>query len=183
MTHFNHPCFPFVHSDGHGAAGPTMCMRGSLHEQQSAWPPLQHSSIPNGVSAASVDLTSSVQRSEPGNVVLPLTDSGEVDRLAVLCHCAYASQFSEDPEDIFKYACIDVKLNQPGDQKRDGDTPEVAGPFPEATLVRIDERVSSCSADEVPSANLYLLYHWGNLSAGSANEEQLIYTQCINIRA
>jgi hypothetical protein len=51
--------------------------------------------------------------SEPARIpellpTLPTTASGAVDRLAVLSHCAFAGQFSDDPADMFKLACMDM---------------------------------------------------------------------------
>lgn len=130
------PSLPSVPKDGHVVAAPTT-HPGTQQDQQSARQPLQQASVTHAGRATSYGLISSGHPSESDNVVMPMTDSGEVDRLAVLCHCAYASQFSENPEDIFRYACIDVKLSQPGNHMRDGGTAETQGPFPEATMVRM----------------------------------------------
>lgn len=40
--------------------------------------------------------------------MMPKTPRGEVDKLAVLSHCANAGQFCDDPSAIFKLACIDM---------------------------------------------------------------------------
>eukprot|EP00892_Ulva_mutabilis_P008754 jgi/Ulvmu1/6250/UM028_0108.1 len=132
MTHFHHPSFPLIPSDGYGVGRPSQCLRSTPQEHDSDRLPLQQACLKQGPSESSFDLVSSVHRCESGDVVMPMTDSGEVDRLAVLCHCAYASQFSEDPEDIFKYACIDAMLAQSDHSKCDSGALEPPGPFPEA---------------------------------------------------
>lgn len=135
LTHMHHPSMSFVRQDGQDLEVSKAHVSSTPHEQQSARLPVQHAFTADMLSASSYNLVTSARQNDSEHVVMPMTDSGEVDRLAVLCHCAYASQFSENPEDIFKFACIDAKMNQPEDKSRDSCTPETQGPFPQATLV------------------------------------------------
>lgn len=138
MEHAHHTPMQRLRQEGHSYEVAKPPVTRVFHHDQtfSSRPSQQQSSITAMLSASSYDFLSSSVRTEPDSVVMPMTDSGEIDRLAVLCHCAYASQFSENPEDIFKYACVDVKPNQSGERMRDSCTPEMQGPFPQATSVR-----------------------------------------------
>lgn len=135
LAHMHPPSMSFVRQDGQDFDVSRAHISSNQHQQQSGRLPRQHSSIAEMLSASSYNLVTSARQNDSEHVVMPMTDSGEVDRLAVLCHCAYASQFSENPEDIFKFACIDAKINQSEDTVRDSCTPETQGPFPQATLV------------------------------------------------
>lgn len=135
MTHVYQPPLPFVRQDGQEYEANKAHKASPQHEQQSARLSRLHTSVADILSASSYNLVTSARQNESDNVVMPMTDSGEVDRLAVLCHCAYASQFSENPEDIFKFACMDAKVNQCEDPPRGSCTPETQGPFPQAIPV------------------------------------------------